>query len=270
MKWYLFEELRNLSNTNKTMYKNKHTDNHHTDKDEKTSSIPTPTPPLKKWMFAFDDANEELYKEYQTIIRLYKNKRKQEQMLTKETVDTLDAYIHTHLITNSRAKAMYRIDVNSPHIEFHERLTKQLDSSHFNRILFNPIGIQIPDQFSYFKHMFSYPYICIDQHTTQEFQFGNEMLKEDFYTRGILIDTPDELKKDKQQHYCSKLFRYYQQSKYKDYLVYHESWKGLSFNEKIKKLINPDVPLYKNCSLYIHKYSKYERYVRDSILEYIK
>lgn len=208
----------------------------------------------------FNLNNYDLMFEYKTIITLYKVKRKQLQMLTKDTVEKLDNYIYTNIIMNSKTSSKTICKKK----EFSDEIVEN-----FNLMLYNPLEINIDIKFNYFKHLFNYPYICVEQNTPikglskhhLQYPYRDEYFRiiifdcwdkeERGFIGATLIDTEDELKKDNNEHYCKKLFNYYNQSKYKDYLEYGE--KKLTLNEKVKKILCNNKPLYKNCYLHIQK-----------------
>jgi hypothetical protein len=202
----------------------------------------------------FNYGNNDLMFEYKTIINLYKTKRNTLKILTKDTIEKLDNYIYVNYISKKRKKYINNDD-------------------EFRKILYNPYEINIDIKFNYFKHLFNYPYICVEQNTPirglsdyhLQYPYKDEYFRiiifdswnkeEQGFIKAKIIDTNEELKKDSNEYYCKKLYNYYKNSKYKEQLEYKESWLGLTLNEKIKKILykgNPKGLIYKNCNLFIN------------------
>jgi hypothetical protein len=204
----------------------------------------------------FNYRNNDLITEYKNIINLYKIKRNALKLLSKDTIEKLDNYIYINYISKNKK---FNININN--------------NNEFRKILYNPYEINIDIKSNYFKHLFYYPYICIEQNTPirglskhhLQYPYRDEYFRivifdcwnkeEQGFIKANIIDTPEELKKDNNEYYCKKLYNYYKQSNYKDKLEYKESWIGLTLNEKIKKILYKDNPkglIYKNCSLFIN------------------
>jgi hypothetical protein len=209
--------------------------------------------------------------EMKLILELYKKKRKSNKILTEETINILDNYIYKNIITNKMSDLNYQIKFNPiPNYGVIDDINKILNFSFTEKPFYyilngggkyyplrgkvkdSLIDNEIPTKYillddleidlesKYFNYEYYYPFVIFNIKKDYYYKpFFDEFKKEKL----VLVDDINELKKDKDE-YCNKLYSYYQNTKYKNYMKYKE-------NNFFLKLIKG-----RDCVLTINKYNK--------------